>query len=125
MGAHYFLVAYVPAIQGAVGVRVLRYRRTGQVKTADPILIIHSAADDVVPIALSAILFDRMCKQGQVVERRVLQQGQGHGAAAPGAYAQALVWLADRFDGKPAASTCPNAASSGSTTSTTAAASAG
>ena len=97
----------------------------GQVKTDDPILIIHSAADDVVPVALSAILFDRMCKQGQVVERRVLHQGQGHVAAAAGAYVQALAWFAARFAGKPATSTCPNATSSGSTTSATAAASAG
>ena len=79
----------------------------GQVKTEDPILIIHSAADDLVPVALSGILFNRMCGVGQVVERRVLEDGQGHGAAAPPAYGQALVWLADRFEGTAARSTCP------------------
>ena len=42
----------------------------------------------------------------QVVERRVLDKGQTHVGAAPDAYAQALVWLNDRFAGKPAPTTC-------------------
>lgn len=71
----------------------------GSVKTADPVLIIHSDGDDVVPVALSGMLLDRMCKSDQVVERRVVVDGGGHGAAAPAAYADALDWLGDRFAG--------------------------
>ena len=79
----------------------------GSVVTADPVLIIHSEADDVVPVALSAMLNDRMCRIGQAVERRVVDRG-GHGAAAPSIYLDALDWLSDRFEGTPApASTCP------------------
>jgi Secretory lipase len=79
----------------------------GNVVSESPILILHSAADDVVPAALSGILFDRMCGLGQVVERRVYENGDGHGAAAPGAVADGAAWLEQRFAGQPAISTCP------------------
>ena len=79
----------------------------GRVATDSPILIIHSAADDIVPAALSQILFDRMCGLGQQVERRVYDAGQDHGEAAPQAYVDGFDWIADRFAGEPASSTCP------------------
>lgn len=81
----------------------------GQVKTDDPTLIIHSQADDLVPISFSDVLQKRMCANGQVVERRILTDGQGHSAAAVPAYRQALPWIEARFDaGAPkATSTCP------------------
>jgi hypothetical protein len=79
----------------------------GQVATADPILILHSAADDVVPVVLSAILFDRLCGLHQVVERRVYEKGQGHSAAAPDAFRDAFDWIQARFAGEAAISTCP------------------
>ncbi|HEX6424458.1 MAG TPA: lipase family protein [Acidimicrobiales bacterium] len=78
----------------------------GRVVTDSPILIVHSAADDVVPAALSQILFDRMCGLGQQVERRVYDTGQGHGEAAPQAYVDGFDWIGDRFAGEPATSTC-------------------
>jgi hypothetical protein len=78
----------------------------GRVATDSPILIIHSAADDVVPAALSQILFDRMCGLGQQVERRVYDAGQGHGEAAPQAYLDGFAWIGDRFAGAPATSNC-------------------
>ena len=79
----------------------------GHEATDAPILILHSAADDVVPAALSGILFDRLCGEGQVVERRVYERGQSHGAAVPDAVADGLGWIAQRFEGEDAASTCP------------------
>jgi len=81
----------------------------GAVKTADPILIIHSEADNVVPIVLSQFLMTRMCKAGNVVERRVLHDGDNHGQAAVPAYAQAVPWFEDRFSADPPAPTdgCP------------------
>ena len=81
----------------------------GQVKTDDPTLIIHSQADDLVPIAFSDILQKRLCALGQTVERRVLTDGQGHSAAAVPAYQQALPWIEARFDptGPEPTSTCP------------------
>lgn len=73
----------------------------GRVKTADPILIIHSEADTTVPPALSDILVQRMCGLGQAVERRVLTAGQDHVGAAPGAYRDGLAWLQARMDEEP------------------------
>jgi predicted esterase len=75
----------------------------GNVATDAPILVVHSDADEVVPIILSRFLLDRMCKVGQVVERRILTDGDGHGAAAPPAYRLGLAWLDDRFGDEPAA----------------------
>lgn len=82
----------------------------GAVATDDPILIIHSQQDETVPIILSSFLLDRMCEAGQVVERRVLPDGGGHGPAAIVAYPEALTWLADRFEAEPAepVDSCPS-----------------
>ncbi len=71
----------------------------GQVVTEAPILIVHSEMDDTVPVALSGILYDRMCEEGQVVERRVLPEGS-HTGAAPEAYRQGLEWLFGLADGE-------------------------
>jgi hypothetical protein len=60
-----------------------------------------------VPVALSQLLFDRMCGLGQQVERRVYDEGQTHIEAAPPAYADAMDWIDARFAGEPATSTCP------------------
>jgi pimeloyl-ACP methyl ester carboxylesterase len=86
----------------------------GRVKTDTPILILHSAADDVVPAALSGIMFNRMCGLGQTVERRLYNEGLGHGAQVPEAARDGLRWIEARFAGKAARSTCP----AGSTSTT-------
>jgi len=67
---------------------------------------VHSAKDDVVPIAFSQLLLDRQCGVDQVVERRVLPEG-GHVGAAPGAYQQALDWFDDRLAAEDPVSSCP------------------
>jgi pimeloyl-ACP methyl ester carboxylesterase len=79
----------------------------GRVATDTPILIVHSAADDVVPAALSELLAQRMCGEGQVVERRVYGKGQGHGDAVPDAVTDGFAWLQERIADEPPASTCP------------------
>jgi hypothetical protein len=79
----------------------------GEVATDHPILILHSAADDVVPAALSGALFDRMCGLGQTVERRLYEKGQGHGEAVPDAVSDGFAWIQARFAGEPPTSTCP------------------
>lgn len=71
----------------------------GRVVTEAPVLIVHSDSDDVVPVALSGILYARMCMEGQVVERRVLPDGGGHGQAAPEAFRQGLEWLEGQLTG--------------------------
>jgi Secretory lipase len=78
----------------------------GRVATDSPILIVHSAADDVVPAALSQVLVQRMCTEGQVVERRVYDKGQSHVQAVPDAVSDAFEWLQQRAAGEEPVSTC-------------------
>jgi Secretory lipase len=78
----------------------------GRVATDSPILIVHSAADDVVPATLSQVLVQRMCSEGQVVERRVYDKGQGHVDAVPDAVNDAFEWLQQRAAGDDPVSTC-------------------
>lgn len=77
----------------------------GSVRTKDPVLIVHSAQDAQVPIADSATLLARMCKAGQVVERRVLPTGS-HVATAVPAYADGFTWLDGLAQGKSPVSSC-------------------
>ena len=79
----------------------------GRVATDSPILIVHSAADDVVPATLSQLLVQRMCSEGQVVERRVYDKGQSHVEAVPDAVGDAFEWLQQRAAGDAPVSTCP------------------
>jgi hypothetical protein len=78
----------------------------GTVATEGPILVLNSAADELVPNALVDVLYQRMCSEGQVVERRVYQEGQGHVGAAPAAYTDGAAWLQGRFDGAEPTTTC-------------------
>jgi hypothetical protein len=78
----------------------------GRVATDSPILIVHSAADDVVPAALSQLLVQRMCGGGQVVERRVYDKGESHVQAVPDAVSDAFEWLRQRAAGAEPVSTC-------------------
>jgi hypothetical protein len=78
----------------------------GRVATDSPILIVHSAADNVVPATLSQLLVQRMCGEGQVVERRVYDKGQGHVEAVPDAVNDGFEWLQQRAAGGEPVSTC-------------------
>jgi predicted esterase len=80
----------------------------GHVITDTPILILHSAADDLVPVGLSQVLFDRLCEGGQTVERRVYDAGKGHGPAAIDAYADGFTWIDSLMTGTAQPrTTCP------------------
>jgi pimeloyl-ACP methyl ester carboxylesterase len=78
----------------------------GHKVTGDPVLIVHSDQDETVPAALSAVLRDRMCRNGQTVERRVLEGGGGHGAASAPAFTQGITWLKGRLEGAPPVNDC-------------------
>jgi pimeloyl-ACP methyl ester carboxylesterase len=80
----------------------------GHVTTDTPVLILHSAADEVVPAVLSDALFERMCDAGQVAERRVYDDGKGHVAAAVDAYLDGAEWIEGLMAGTTEPkSTCP------------------
>lgn len=85
--------------------RLMAANTPGSVATDDPVLIIHSQQDQNVPIAQSATLLARMCKAGQVVERRVLPTGS-HVAAAVPAYADGFDWLAGLATGATPVNSC-------------------
>jgi pimeloyl-ACP methyl ester carboxylesterase len=78
----------------------------GQVRSDSPVLILHSAEDEVVPATLSQAAFARMCELDQDVERRVYEDAGGHGDAAPQAFIDGFVWIADRFAGEPTTPNC-------------------
>jgi pimeloyl-ACP methyl ester carboxylesterase len=71
-----------------------------------PILLIHSATDEVVPPDLSATLAQRLCDTGQAVERILLPDGDTHLTATEPAYAAAFPWIEARFADRPMGQTC-------------------
>jgi acetyl esterase/lipase len=84
--------------------RLLRENDPGQTAGAGPVLIVHGEADEVIPVASSKLLLDRMCRTGQVVERRTYP-GQRHRLEA--ATGDVVSWIGDRLAGKPARTSCP------------------
>ncbi|GGB23933.1 lipase [Flexivirga endophytica] len=78
----------------------------GSQAPAAPLLILHSADDEVVPAFLSKTMLDRICRIGWTVERRIYHNGKGHVAEVPNAMADALPWINARMAGKKPASNC-------------------
>lgn len=70
-----------------------------------PALIVHSIADDIVPIEQDRALARRWCDQGAAVQFMPTPVPTHVGAAAP-AFTAALGFLEARFAGSPPASTC-------------------
>ncbi|MBK9178107.1 MAG: prolyl oligopeptidase family serine peptidase [Acidimicrobiales bacterium] len=68
-----------------------------------PVLVIQGTDDVIVYPDTVAAMAQRLCANGTAVDVR-LKPGEGHGVAVQG---DLLPWLAERFAGAPAASTCP------------------
>lgn len=66
-----------------------------------PLLIIHGGNDEQIPLASSALLFDQLCKIGQVTQRWVYPDQSHAGVIAP-SYNDMKRWIDDRFAGQPA-----------------------
>lgn len=77
----------------------------GHEATEAPIFVFHSTEDELIPYQLSEIMMDRMCSNGQVIER-VTPAAGGHGGATPAAYQAAFDWIQARFEGEPVNSSC-------------------
>ena len=73
--------------------------------TGIPILITQGDEDPIMPPATTKGLVDKLCAQGETVELRILP-GTAHLDAGQVAVPQVVEWIADRFAGKPAPSTC-------------------
>ncbi len=70
----------------------------GNEPAPSPVLILHSAADDMIPVKPSERLLRRMCDVGQVVERRVYDKGHGHIEATGDALADGEAWIHELMD---------------------------
>ncbi|HEY8545871.1 MAG TPA: lipase family protein [Acidimicrobiales bacterium] len=71
-----------------------------------PLLIVHGDQDRQVPVEASAALLERVCRAGQVAERRVVP-GVDHVIAAVPAYEQGLEWFDALRSGTLPRSSCP------------------
>lgn len=77
----------------------------GHTKIPVPLFIGQGDADPLVLPDLQAAFVKGLCKAGEMVEYRTYP-GVGHVDAGPAAAPDAEAWIADRFAGKPAPSTC-------------------
>jgi pimeloyl-ACP methyl ester carboxylesterase len=83
----------------------LQENKLGFVKLAMPALVYHGAFDEVIPTAVGEGLRDRWCAHGATVQWSTYVGD--HVLAQAFAAADAVTWLADRLEGKPASSSCP------------------
>jgi len=65
-----------------------------------PLLIIHGGNDEQIPVVSSSVLFDQLCKIGQVEQRWVFA-GQSHAGVIVPSFSSMVTWIGDRFAGKP------------------------
>jgi acetyl esterase/lipase len=78
----------------------------GQRAGEGPVLIVHGADDELIPVGSSALLADQLCRLGQAVDRRVYA-GATHGSVVAASQADVLQWIDARLAGGPVTSTCP------------------
>lgn len=84
---------------------IVEKNNPGATRTNAPLLIVQGDADPIVAPDVTARFVDKLCAAGETVEVRVLEDtahlDAGH-VAVPGV----VQWIADRFAGKPAPTTC-------------------
>ncbi|MGQ4717079.1 alpha/beta fold hydrolase [Streptomyces anulatus] len=85
--------------------RIVADQQLGKRKPAVPVLLSRSALDDVVPQQVGKNLAADWCRRGATV-RFAGNVVPGHIAATEATSADGLPWLADRFAGRTAPSTC-------------------
>jgi len=78
----------------------------GAARIPVPVLVTQGGADRIIPPGVQAAFVGRLCDEGDRVDFRTLP-GVGHLEGGHEAAPQVERWLADRFAGKRAATTCP------------------
>lgn len=78
----------------------------GEAPIGVPILITQGGGDRVVTVRATARLVRRLCAHGETVEERVYP-GVGHVETGIVVTPDVATWIAERFAGRPATSTCP------------------
>ena len=84
---------------------ILVQNTPGGSRTGAPILLTQGAADPIVAPDVTKRFADALCKNGETVQLR-LYAGVGHVTAGHDAAPDVASWIADRFAGKPAPTTC-------------------
>jgi dipeptidyl aminopeptidase/acylaminoacyl peptidase len=84
---------------------ILEMNNPGATRTNAPLLIIQGDADPIVAPDVTARLADELCAEGETVDLRPLT-GTAHLDAGHVAVPDVVQWIADRFAGKPAPTTC-------------------
>ncbi|WP_405797366.1 lipase family protein [Streptomyces sp. NBC_01506] len=85
--------------------RIVADQQLGKRKPAVPVLLSHSALDDVVPQQVGKNLAADWCRRGTTV-KFTGNHIPGHIAATEATSAEGIPWLADRFAGRTATKTC-------------------
>jgi predicted esterase len=78
----------------------------GSVPIDAPILITQGEADPIVSPTVQRQFADRLCQTANIVDYRTYP-GVGHITIAHETVPAVGQWIADRFAGRPAPSTCP------------------
>lgn len=79
--------------------------RPGQATPTAPLFLYHAQLDQIIPPALAKDLAAAYCARGTTVQTKTIPVTEHLLGLVNGA-APALAWLADRFAGKPAPTTC-------------------
>jgi len=98
------LISHAPSSVTEVE-RILGENSPGAISPTVPIFIGHSEADEQVPVDLSARLMAKYCALGATVIRRTYP-GQDHVGVIDAANDDALAFIANRYDHRPATNTC-------------------
>jgi pimeloyl-ACP methyl ester carboxylesterase len=77
----------------------------GTIPTTVPIFMYHGEADEIVPVAASAAVLQRMCAAGGFTVERKTYPGGTHVGVIPLALADIKAWFAGRLAGDPPPST--------------------
>ena len=85
--------------------RLLRKNSAGNRVTKVPVLVYQGDADPTIPKGLTDGLVTKLCSLGDTVDYRVYA-GANHNSALTAAKPDLVAWIADRFAGRPATSTC-------------------
>jgi alpha-beta hydrolase superfamily lysophospholipase len=86
--------------------RLLAANTPGQRVGAAPLLLVGGDADELITPTVLDAAQARLCRVGQVVDRRTYP-GIGHDGIIVASIVDAVLWTFDRFAGKPAADVCP------------------
>lgn len=85
--------------------QAVRENDPGQLDTEVPILIVHGARDDTIPVANSRELVEHYCRNDVPVSAEFYPDN-GHVDVLPAALPEIVTYLQDRLAGVPAPSTC-------------------